>query len=220
VDRQIIVIESNSTDGTREQVMQYQEHPEVTVLFQERARGKGHAVRLGLAHADGDIVTIQDADLEYDVNDYDNLLEPLLNYRAHFVLGARHGGRWKMRQFHQQRLLGTLLNLGHLFFTGLINVLYGQRLRDPFTMYKLFRRDCLYGLALECNRFDFDHELVIKLCRKGYRPLEIPVNYQSRSFHEGKKVNLIRDPLTWLWADLKFRFEPFTRREPDASRHV
>jgi hypothetical protein len=102
--------------------------------------------------------------------------------------------------------LATGLNLGHAFFTGLINVLFRQNMTDPFTMFKVFRRDCLFGLKFECNRFDFDHELVIKLIRKGYRPVEIPVNYRSRSFREGKKVRLFRDPFTWLWVDLKLRF--------------
>ncbi len=98
------------------------------------------------------------------------------------------------------------MNLGHVFFTALFNVVYGTRLRDPFTMFKVFRRDCLYGLTFESNRFDFDWELVGKLVRAGYRPLEIPVNYRSRSFSEGKKVSFFRDPLTWIRACFKYRF--------------
>ena len=81
-------------------------------------------------------------------------------------------------------------------------------MKDPFTMFKVFRRDCLHGIAFECERFDFDIELVVKLLRKGYRPLEIPVNYNSRSFSEGKKVHPFRDPLTWIRALLKYRFGP------------
>jgi hypothetical protein len=100
------------------------------------------------------------------------------------------------------------MNFGHLFFTGLFNVVYGTRLRDPFTMYKVFRRECLSGLTFESNRFDFDWELVGKLVRSGYVPLEIPVNYSSRSFSEGKKVSFWRDPLTWFRACLKYRFQP------------
>jgi hypothetical protein len=214
VDREIIVIESNSTDGTRELAQQYQGHPEVKLVLQDRPRGKGHAVREGFRHATGDIVLIQDADLEYDLDDYDALLAPILSHRALFVLGTRHDGSWKMRQFARQKVLSAGLNLGHAFFTGLINVLFRQNMTDPFTMFKVFRRDCLFGLAFECNRFDFDHELVIKLVRKGYRPLEVPVNYRSRSFREGKKVRLFRDPLTWLWVDLKLRF---TRVLPKAG---
>lgn len=212
LDREIIVVESNSTDGTREIVQRYQAHPEVKIVLQERPRGKGNAVRTGFTHATGDVILIQDADLEYDLNDYQILLEPLLSRQALFVLGTRHGGSWKMRQFGDQRGLDTLLNLGHLFFTALINVLYRQHMTDPFTMFKVFYRDCLYGLEFECNRFDFDHELVIKLVRKGYRPLEIPVNYRSRSFKEGKKVRMVRDPLSWLWVDVKYLFVSSSRR--------
>ena len=197
---EIIVVESNSTDGTREIVMKYQHYPRVKLVLEERPRGKGHAVRAGLQAATGDYVLIQDADLEYDLEDYDCLLEPLIVGRSAFVLGSRHGGRnvWKMRQFTGQRGLSLFMNLGHWFFSTLINVLFWQRLRDPFTMFKVFRRDCLYGLEFECNRFDFDYELLIKLIRKGYCPTELPVNYRSRSFKEGKKVRMFRDPLNWL----------------------
>lgn len=212
VDREIIIIESNSSDGTREEVLKYRSHPEVKVILQDRARGKGNAVREGFANARGDIITIQDADLEYDLNDYDSLLEPLVAHKALFVLGIRHGGNWKMRQFEGQMGLSTTLNFGHLFFTWLINILYGKRMSDPFTMYKLFWRDCLDELEFECNRFDLDHELVIKLIRKGYDPLEIPVNYKSRSFKEGKKVRMFRDPLRWLWVDIKYRFVSIRKR--------
>lgn len=205
-DREIIVIESNSTDGTRELAEQYRGHPDIKLVLQDRPRGKGNAIREGFRHATGDIVLIQDADLEYDLDDYDALLAPILSHRALFVLGTRHGGNWKMRRFATQKTLATGLNLGHAFFAGLINVLFRQNMTDPFTMFKVFRRDCLFGLELQCDRFDFDHELVIKFVRKGYRPLEIPVNYSSRSFREGKKVRLFRDPLTWLWVDLKLRF--------------
>jgi glycosyltransferase involved in cell wall biosynthesis/2-polyprenyl-3-methyl-5-hydroxy-6-metoxy-1,4-benzoquinol methylase len=197
---EIIVVESNSTDGTRDLVLRYKNHPRVRVILEEQPRGKGHAVRTGLKAAIGDYVLIQDADLEYDLEDYDALLEQLTSGRSAFVLGSRHGGRkvLKMRQFTGQTGLSLFVNVGHWFFTTLVNVLFFQRLRDPFTMYKVFRRDCLFGLEFECNRFDFDYELLIKLIRKGCRPMELPVNYRSRSYKEGKKVRLIRDPLSWL----------------------
>ncbi|MGH8208427.1 MAG: glycosyltransferase family 2 protein [Steroidobacteraceae bacterium] len=212
LEREIILIESNSTDGTRELVARFGSTPGVKILWQDRPHGKGHAVRAGLAVATGDIVLIQDADLEYDLNDYDALLEPLLTGRAAFVLGSRHGGRLRMRRFQEQPLLGEVLNVAHLFFAGLINVLYGQHMKDPFTMFKVFRRECLYGLRLECNGFDFDHELVIKLVLKGYRPLEIPVNYCARSFKQGKKIRLFRDPPGLIAADLKYRLRPLRPR--------
>ena len=98
------------------------------------------------------------------------------------------------------------MNFGHLVFRGLLNSLYGQKLRDPFTMYKVFRRDCLYGLEFECDRFDFDYELVIKLLLKGYAPKEIPIRYEARSFSEGKKIRMLKDPLTWIRALIRYRF--------------
>ena len=224
IDIEIIIVESNSTDGSREQVLKYGQHPRVKIVLEDAPRGKGHAVRAGLQHVTGDFVMIQDADLEYDLEDYEALLEPLLYGRAAFVLGARHGGStWKMRQFNDQPLVAALLNLAHWFFTALINLSFGAWLRDPFTMYKVFRRDCLHGLTFECNRFDFDWEIVIKFLRKGYKPLEIPVNYRSRSFTEGKKVTLVRDPLTWLRVLIKLRLsrlDPLAEIERQREQHA
>ena len=208
LDIELIIVESNSTDGTRELAMKYDGHPRVKLILEDKPRGKGRAVRTGLNAADGDYILIQDADLEYDLQDYDALMEPLVEGREAFVLGSRHSGSvWKMRQFSGQMLLSGFLNFGHWFFAMLVNALFGQRLKDPFTMFKVFRRDCLYGLDFQCNRFDFDFELLVKLVRKGYRPLELPVNYRSRSFKEGKKVSMIRDPLTWLSVLFKLRME-------------
>jgi hypothetical protein len=210
-EKEIIIVESNSTDGSRELVKAVAERePKVKVIFEDQPRGKGHAVREGLKHTTGEIVAIQDADLEYDIDDYDTLLKPLLAFKRAFVIGSRHNGDWKIRRFAGQPVLAWICNLGHLFFTSLINILYKQSLSDPFTMFKIFRRECIYGLHFECNRFDFDHELIIKLIRKGFRPTEIPINYKSRSFAEGKKVTFVRDPLTWLLADFTYRFKsPF-----------
>jgi hypothetical protein len=211
IRKEIIIVESNSQDNSRELVLNYKSHPEVKIVLQNNPRGKGNAVREGLEYATGDILLIQDADLEYDLNDYIALLEPIIAYRNPFILGARHGGKWKkMRHFNDQAQLSAYFNFGHVLFTTLLNGMYGQRMKDPFTMFKVFRRDCLYNLKFECNRFDFDFELVIKLLRKGYIPVEIPVNYYSRSFKEGKKVNMYRDPFTWIKALLKYRFVKIT----------
>jgi glycosyltransferase involved in cell wall biosynthesis/SAM-dependent methyltransferase len=206
LDKEIVIVESNSTDGTRDIVLKYRNQPGVKVILEDRPRGKGHAVRTGLANATGDFILIQDGDQEYDIEDYDVLIEPLAAGRRAFILGSRHGGRtWKVRQFKGKPFMGALLNFGHWVFKTMVNVMFRLKLDDPFTMYKLFRRDCIAGVTFECNRFDFDYELLIKIVRKGYNPIEIPVNYRSRSFSEGKKVSVVRDPWTWVRAIFKFR---------------
>jgi glycosyltransferase involved in cell wall biosynthesis len=207
---EVILVESNSTDGTREMAVAYSTHPRVDLVLEDRPQGKGHAVRSGLARARGDIVIIQDADLEYDLDDYEKLLDPIRRFEASFVLGRRGscGGSWGMRHFETQQLVSRIMNVGHVAFAALFNAVYRQHLKDPFTMYKVFRRDCISGMVLECNRFDFDWELTAKLVRAGYIPMEIPVSYHSRSFSEGKKVRLFGDPLSWFVACARYRFAP------------
>jgi len=211
VNIEVIAVESNSTDGSREIVRTYEKHPRVRVILEDKPRGKGFAVRTALQVAQGDVVLFQDADLEYDVNDYDALIAPILQHRSNFVLGSRHtetNSSWKIRSFVDSPALSAYFNFGHALLLWMFNVVYSQNLTDPFTMFKVFRRECLYGLRFECDRFDFDNEIVIKLLRKGYKPLELPVNYVSRSIQEGKKVTLFLDPLRWIRALLKFRKAP------------
>ena len=209
--KEIILVESNSTDGSRELVRSYEGQPEVRVVLQPSPHGKGNAVREGLALATGDIVMIQDADLEYDFDDYDGLLAPLLAWQSMFILGSRHQGSWKMRKFNDAPLTAAIFNFGHSFFRTAINLALNTGMTDPFTMFKVFRRDALFGIDFVCNRFDFDIELVMKLVRKGYVPVELPVNYVSRSFAEGKKVSFTRDGMTWLWTIAKMRLSPIGR---------
>jgi hypothetical protein len=204
IELEIVVVESGSNDGSREIVGTYQNDPRFKIILEDRPRGKGSAVRNGFNHATGDVFLIQDADLEYDLLDYEMLIDPILRGRTAFVLGTRHAGDWKIRKFAQNHL-ANVMNVAHWGFAFALNQLYEQAMTDPFTMFKVFRADCLSGLEFECERFDFDVELVCKLLRKGYTPLEIPVNYQSRSFEEGKKVRIFRDPITWLRAMLKYR---------------
>jgi hypothetical protein len=206
---EICLIESNSTDGTRQDVLAYAGHPRVRLLLEDKPSGKGHAVRKGLEVATGDIILIQDADLEYDLADYEKLLDPIRRLETSFVLGSRHPtdrSDWQRRHFSEQRSIASIMNAGHVFFTWFLNVMFSQRLRDPFTMYKVFRRDCINNIPFECNRFDFDIELFGKLIRRGYKPAEIGVRYSSRSFDEGKKVSMFGDPPTWIRAGFRHRF--------------
>ena len=212
LDIEIIIVESNSNDGTRKDVLSYRHHPRIKIILEEEPKGKGYAVREGLKKAKGDFILIQDADLEYDLNDYDALLNPLLNFEELFVLGSRHmkNANWKIREFEKNPFLAFIMNLFDRFLKKLFNILYRQNIQDPTTMYKVFNADCLRNISLESNRFNFDLELLAKLVRKGYTPLEIPINYKSRSFSEGKKIRFFRDPLTWIWALIKYRFVKIT----------
>ena len=204
---EIIIVESNSTDGTRDVVLAYRDKERVKIILQDRPRGKGHAVRAGLAVATGDVIMIQDADMEYDLGDYELLLAPIASGRQAFVMGSRHRpGGLAIRKFTDQPLQALLMNGGHWFFTVCLNLSLGIWLNDPFTMYKVFRRECIAGLGFQSDRFDFDWELLIKLVRRGYRPIEIPISYTSRSFLQGKKISILRDPPTWIAALIKFRF--------------
>jgi glycosyltransferase involved in cell wall biosynthesis len=209
-DLELIFVESNSTDGSRAIVETYRAEPRVTLIFEDKPRGKGYAVRNALARATGEFILIQDADLEYSLDDYEKLLLPLAAGTHTFVLGSRHnpGDGFAMRRFNDQPLHAFILNTAHWTFTLLIDISLGIWLKDPFTMYKIFRRDALKGITLTCNRFDLDWELLIKLIRAGLRPIEIPISYNSRSFKEGKKIRMFRDPLTWLVAWAKSRFGP------------
>lgn len=212
--KEVVIVESNSVDGTRQVVADFVkekevcQNPTVKVIFEEKPQGKGHAVREAFKAATGDIILIQDGDLEYSVEDYPQLIEPILSGKTKFVLGSRHlaAGSWKIRNFETSPLKAWVLNLGGIFFHGLFNLLYGQTLTDPTTMYKVFEKKCLDGIVFESNRFEFDYELLGKLIRAGFTPLEVPVSYSSRSFEEGKKIRVLTDPFRWVWAIVKFRF--------------
>lgn len=220
VDIQLVIVESRSTDGTRELLQPYGEHPRVQLFFQDVPRGKGNAVREALRHVTGEIILIQDGDLEYEVSDYTALLEPILAGRTAFVLGNRHVPGVPIREVADHWWLSRLMNGAHWVLATLFNVTYGTRLRDPFTMYKVFRTSCIDGIEFVADRFDFDWELMAKLVRSGYMPLEVPVSYQARGFHKGKKIRPFRDPPTWIAACFRFRFcalRPSPVLEPAAT---
>lgn len=213
IKKEMVLVVSPSNDQSEQRVKDFIQESgdtdnEIKVIFQSKAKGKGNAVREGLNESTGDILLIQDADLEYDVNDYNELLAPILNGKTDFVLGSRHlsAGNWKIRNFSGQPISALILNMGGFFFHLFFNVIYGQRLSDPTTMYKIFRRKYLSEFKLYSDRFDFDFELLAKLLRSGAKPLEIPVSYSSRDFTEGKKIRPFKDPLSWVIAILKFRF--------------
>jgi dolichol-phosphate mannosyltransferase len=203
VDKEIIVIDNCSTDGTREAV-QALDFPELRIILQERNMMKGNSVRKGFAAARGDYIIIQDADLEYDPNDYLLLLESVQQPGVYAVLGSRVLG---LRQ-SGQRLPHSVFNLGRNAITLWFRLLFGVGLTDVATCYKLARREVFQGMALRCESFDLDFELSAKFVkgarRARQRVVDVPVHYNPRTAQEGKKIGW-RDGLAALWTILKFR---------------
>jgi len=213
----VILVEGNSSDGTRKECLKFVDNPRVNLILEKEPQGKGFAVRTGLSHSKSDFILIQDADTEYEVDDYDNLLKPLLDGTVSFVLGSRQktlNARFGIRHFEDAILVSWIANFAHHCFRTLFNVVYRTKLRDPFTMYKVFRRDCILGLTFSAKRFDFDWEIVGKLIRRGIIPFEVPVSYHSRSFKEGKKIRAFRDPPMWLISCFRFKFQKMTESLP------
>jgi len=212
-EKEMIVIESNSTDGSRKLVQNFiKKHPSIRLLLESKPRGKSSAVRKGIKAAKGDIIIIQDADLEYDVNDYDKLVRPIIKGQTAFVLGSRHlredhSFNWQIRKFKGlEIILAYIMNIGAQIMDLFFNVLYGTHLTDPHTMFKVFKRDLVKQIHLEGEFFELDVELVSKFIRLGYIPIEVPIKYNSRSPHEGKKVRFLRDGIRMIKTIIKYRF--------------
>jgi Glycosyl transferase family 2 len=208
IPHEVIVVESNSTDGTREIAQSFEGRPRLQIIYEDRPRGKGAAVRRGLTAATGTIVLIQDADFEYDLDDYDALLEPIVQRRASFVLGSRSLGLddWKVRRFARSRVKAFLMNVAQLLFARTFNLLYQQRVTDVNTMFKVLRRECIDGVEFMATGFSFDIELACMLVKNGYSPMEVPVNYIARGFDEGKKINFVSEFFPSFFMLFKCRF--------------
>ena len=208
MDVEFVLVESNSKDRTREIALSYSEHPNVKIILEDKPAGKGNGVLNGIKHASGNYIAIQDGDLEYDVNDYDKLLEPIINYDTLFVLGSRHNkDDWHMRKFgNSGKMIADYLNIGQVFLTWVLNTACGCKLSDPFTMYKIFHKDCMYGINFKGGNFGLDWELVIRYIRKGYVPVELPVIYNARSYEEGKHIELFKTPIEGLKALWRCRY--------------
>lgn len=191
---ELIIVESNSTDGTREKVkLLCKKHHQVKLILESYAKGKGHAVRNGLKQAANEIILIFDADREYRAFDIIDLIDPIERKMARFVLGSRYQPGKPMRSFGRNRVRSTVLNIVHKLFAGMCNLLFSVRLRDPFTMYKVFLREDILRIKFVEDGFAFDVELVAKMIRAGNIPIEIPIHYNSRGFAEGKKIRFFRD---------------------------
>lgn len=205
-EKEIIIIDDGSSDGTREVLQEYQSR--YRVVMQPRNMGKGAAVKTGIAEATGDVILIQDADLEYDPNDYAALLAPITSGSADVTLGSRVLGprtadaRIKWRHPHPGTYLGN-----KLIIWG-INLLYGTHGTDFFACYKIVPRSFLLTHTIEANGFAYDIELICKMLRKGLRMSEVPISYHPRTYAEGKKIRY-RDGFKVLWTILIWRWKRF-----------
>lgn len=193
---QLVIVDDHSTDGTRDVLEKLAHKPDVHVFFHETNRGKGASLRTALAHAQGDLVVIQDADLEYDPNDYLRLVEPIVKGDADVVYGSRYLGNSRQDPSFLHRLGNGLL-------TELSNRITGQRLTDMETCYKVFRREIICDLTLRQDRFGFEPEITAKLARRGYRILEVPIQYNGRSYGDGKKIGW-KDGVSALFCILRY----------------
>jgi glycosyltransferase involved in cell wall biosynthesis len=202
---EIVIVDDGSDDGTRE-VLATLADARTHVVLHERNRGKGSAIRTGLRHVSGDLVLIQDADLEYDPGDWPALLAPVLDGRARVVYGSRFA--------HAPENMSFAHKYGNRFLSWLTKVLYRSDLSDMETCYKLFDRRVLDGIRLYAERFDFEPEVTAKVLRSGVKIHEVPISYAGRDFHEGKKITW-RDGAAAVWALTKYRVVPF--RAPAAG---
>jgi len=200
LEREFVIVDDGSTDGTRNILDQWKRDApaDMQIIYHEQNSGKGVALRTGFTHATGDIVIVQDADLEYDPRDYVKLLVPLLEGRAPVIYGSRFlgGPRSAMSLTH---------TMGNKLLTVLTNVMYGTSLTDMETCYKCFRSDVLADIKLRSRRFEVEPEITAKILKRGYSIYEVPISYNGREFHEGKKITW-RDGFVAVRTLIKYRF--------------
>ncbi|MBI1793012.1 MAG: glycosyltransferase family 2 protein [Chloroflexi bacterium] len=195
---EIIVIDDGSQDGTRDVLKKLDGKSGLRVILHEQNQGKGAAVRTGLQAARGEIILIQDADLEYSPHDYPALLEPIKNGTADVVYGSRFlGGPRRVAMFWHM--------IANKMLTFMTNILYDTILSDMETGYKVFRREVIKGMSLRANRFDFEPEFTAKLLKRHFRIYEVPISFNPRDYSEGKKIKL-KDAFEAVWALLKYKF--------------
>jgi glycosyltransferase involved in cell wall biosynthesis len=194
---ELIVVDDGSTDGTRERLQELQRELGFTLVQQAKNAGKGAALREGFARVRGDIVVVQDADLEYSPEEYPDLIDLICSGRADVVYGSRFLGRHRVFLFVHY--------LGNRLLTLLTNVLYNTMLTDMETCFKAMRVEVVRSMTLRSNRFGVEPELTAKIFKRGYRVYEIPITYDGRSYADGKKITW-RDGVAAIWTLLKFRF--------------
>lgn len=197
---EILIIDDGSTDGTRDLLPAIEAlDPMIRVILHDKNQGKGAAVRTGFDQATGEILLIQDADLEYDPRDYPALVNPIKEGRAKVVYGSRLRGGPTLAMFYWHML-------GNKFLTFVTNVLYNSILTDMETCYKVFHVDVIRGIPLHAKGFEFEPEITSKILKRGHRIYEVPISYFGREFDEGKKISPLKDGPKALYYLIKYRF--------------
>jgi glycosyltransferase involved in cell wall biosynthesis len=201
IHKEVVIIDDCSTDGTGEMLREQVDGviPGVRVLYQTHNQGKGAALRRGFTEALGDIVLVQDADLEYDPREYPQLIQPILAGKADVVYGTRFQGG-------AHRVLYFWHSVGNRFLTTLSNMFTDLNLTDMETCYKVFRREVIQNIPLRQNRFGFEPEVTAKIARRGWRIFEVPISYNGRSYAEGKKIGW-KDGVQAIWCILRYAFK-------------
>ena len=197
-DKEIILIDDFSTDGTREILKKYENKEGFQVLYHNHNQGKGAALRTGFSSVNGDIIIIQDADLEYNPADYGTLIEPIMDGRADVVYGSRFLGG-------PHRVLFFWHSIGNMVLTTLSNMLTNVNLTDMETGYKVFTKKVNDTLTFKCNRFGFEPEFTAKVAKTNFRIYEVPISYNGRDYSQGKKITW-KDGIAAIWYIFKFRF--------------
>ncbi len=199
IEKQLIIVDDGSSDGTREAIAALRENDGITVVLHEKNQGKGAAIQSGIRLATGDIVIVQDADLEYDPKDILKVIKPILDGESDVVYGSRY-----LANSHQDQ--SALHRFGNACLTGFSNWMTNQSLTDMETCYKAFRRELIQGIRIEQRRFGFEPEITAKLAKKKIVIREVPISYRSRSWQEGKKIG-VKDLISTLYCIVRYRFQ-------------